>query len=80
MSLEQFTLPAGLTISGVQNCFGDFSSRFFCWVDKARSRELGGTCLGLSILKHLSQIFGGSIRVKSVQGEGATFTVELLMA
>ncbi|APZ96174.1 HAMP domain-containing sensor histidine kinase [Fuerstiella marisgermanici] len=49
----------------------------FYRVDKARSRELGGTGLGLSIVKHLCQAFGGSVTLKSVEGEGCTFRIRL---
>jgi two-component system phosphate regulon sensor histidine kinase PhoR len=49
----------------------------FYRVDKARSRELGSTGLGLSIVKHLAQAFGGRVAVTSVPGEGSAFTVEL---
>ena len=49
----------------------------FYRIDKARSRELGGTGLGLSIVKHLVQAFGGSVRVESRPGHGATFHIQL---
>ncbi len=49
----------------------------FYRVDKSRSRELGSTGLGLSIVKHLAQTFGGSVEVDSCEGAGSTFHVEL---
>lgn len=50
--------------------------RFYS-VDKARSRELGGSGLGLSIVKHIALSHGGNISVTSNMGEGSTFTMEL---
>ncbi|MDE0158663.1 MAG: ATP-binding protein [Candidatus Dadabacteria bacterium] len=49
----------------------------FYRVDKNRSREIGGTGLGLSIVKHIVIQHGGTIAVRSAEGEGSTFTVEL---
>ena len=49
----------------------------FYRVDKNRSREIGGTGLGLSIVKHIVIQHGGTINLKSSEGEGSTFTVEL---
>ena len=49
----------------------------FYRVDKNRSREIGGTGLGLSIVKHIVIQHGGTIAVRSAEGEGTTFTVEL---
>lgn len=43
--------------------------------NEARTR--GGTGLGLSIVAALAEAHGGRAHVKSVPGEGATFTVEL---
>ena len=49
----------------------------FYRVDKARSREVGSTGLGLSIVKHLAQSMNGTVAVESEVGKGSVFTVEL---
>ena len=49
----------------------------FYRVDKNRSRDIGGTGLGLSIVKHIVIQHGGTIDVRSTEGEGSTFTIEL---
>ena len=49
----------------------------FYRVDKARSRQLGGTGLGLAIVKSICSAYGGSVTVKSAEGHGAVFRVEL---
>ena len=49
----------------------------FYRVDKARSREKGGTGRGLSIVHQLVLLHGGAISVESEEGKGATFIVEL---
>lgn len=49
----------------------------FYRVDKARSRELGGSGLGLSISKWIAEVHGGSITVESAVNSGSTFTVTL---
>ena len=51
----------------------------FYRVDKARSRATGGTGLGLSIVRQLAAMHGGTVSVSSQPGQGATFTVTLLM-
>ena len=47
----------------------------FYRVDKARSRELGGTCLGLAIVKHIVQAHGGRLAIASTLGHGTTVRV-----
>jgi two-component system sensor histidine kinase SenX3 len=53
--------------------------RFFR-TDPARSRNTGGSGLGLSIVKHVVQNHGGDVRVWSQLGRGSTFTIRLPQA
>lgn len=52
----------------------------FYRVDRARSREAGGTGLGLALVRHAAERHGGDVSVDSVLGEGSTFRVSLPVA
>lgn len=45
----------------------------FYRVDKSRSRESGGSGLGLSIVKHIIEAHNQSVNVRSTPGQGSTF-------
>ena len=47
----------------------------FYRVDRARSRGTGGTGLGLAIVRHVVNNHHGEVDVRSVEGEGSTFTL-----
>lgn len=49
----------------------------FYRVDKARSRELGGTGLGLALVKYITNAHGGRVEVRSKVGSGAEFRLVL---
>jgi signal transduction histidine kinase len=53
--------------------------RFFR-VDEARSRELGGAGLGLSIVKSICTAHHGRVEANSTPGQGSRFRVELPLA
>lgn len=48
---------------------------FYC-VEKSRSRKLGGSGLGLSIVKHLTDRLRWEISMESTLNQGTTFTIE----
>ena len=49
----------------------------FYKADKSRDRSLGGNGLGLSLVKKIVELHGGSVAVESERSKGATFTVAL---
>jgi two-component system phosphate regulon sensor histidine kinase PhoR len=49
----------------------------FYRVDRSRSRESGGSGLGLSIVKKIIERFDGTILVDSAPGKGTQFTINL---
>lgn len=51
----------------------------FYQADKHRTGNVKGAGLGLTIVKHLVELYGGSVRVDSVVGQGSTFTLTLPM-
>ncbi|HEX3621391.1 MAG TPA: ATP-binding protein [Acidimicrobiales bacterium] len=49
----------------------------FYRVEGAHARHLGGSGLGLSIVRHVAGNHGGEVRVESTEGEGSTFVLRL---
>ncbi|MGV8083729.1 MAG: sensor histidine kinase [Coriobacteriia bacterium] len=49
----------------------------FYRIDRARTRDGGGTGLGLALVRHVAERSGGSVEVRSEVGAGTTFTVRL---
>jgi PAS domain S-box-containing protein len=63
---------------GIKPEFLAFVFDRFRQADSSTTRRHGGLGLGLSIVKHLVELHGGSVRVKSAgEGHGATFVVAL---
>ena len=62
----------GISVDKMETVFQPFRQ-----VDAGISREYGGTGLGLTIARSLTELLGGEISVQSVLGEGSVFTVLL---
>jgi heavy metal sensor kinase len=62
----------GISQEGQEHIF----ERFYR-TDRARSRELGGIGLGLSIVKSVGAAHGGRVSVLSAEGRGSTFRFEI---
>ena len=60
----------GMTEEQLKHIFQPFTQ-----ADASTTRRYGGTGLGLAICKRLCERMGAEIAVKSVSGEGSTFTV-----
>ncbi|MCP4180258.1 MAG: response regulator, partial [bacterium] len=60
----------GIEEDKIENLFKPFNQ-----ADSSTSRKYGGTGLGLVICKHLIELMGGTIEVKSKFGFGSEFTI-----
>lgn len=52
----------------------------FYRIDEARAREVGGTGIGLSLVKHIMLRHGGNVTLNSEEGSGAEFVCEFPQA
>ncbi len=52
----------------------------FMQADSSTSRKFGGSGLGLSIVRQLVELMGGTVGFSSAQGKGSRFTVKLPVA
>ncbi len=62
----------GIRLEDQERIFEEFQM-----VDSTLSKRQQGTGLGLALSRRLAQLHGGSIQVKSVVGQGSTFTLEI---
>lgn len=62
----------GMSEEAQENIFEHFTQ-----ADTSITRRFGGTGLGTTIAKELTEMMGGSIQLKSTVGEGSTFTIKI---
>jgi two-component system phosphate regulon sensor histidine kinase PhoR len=83
VELHAFAEPgrAGFSVSdrgpGIPKGERDRFFQRFYQIDRSRSKARPGSGLGLSIVKHLVQLHGGSVEVEGNVGEGSRFVVRL---
>ncbi|GAA1837852.1 sensor histidine kinase [Agromyces salentinus] len=82
VKVDDHTVEIAVTDQGIGIEGEDLDRVFerFFRVDQARSRNTGGSGLGLSIVKHTVQNHGGDVRVWSQPGRGSTFMIRLPLA
>ena len=80
--LERVGTHAQITVSdtgkGISPDFLPYVFDYFRQADSATTRKFGGLGLGLAIVRHLTELHGGTVRAQSLgEGQGATFIVRL---
>jgi PAS domain S-box-containing protein len=74
---KSFTIEVQDTGPGIDESMVDAIFEPFTQVDRSLTRLSEGTGLGLSISRQLARGMGGDVLVRSVVGEGSTFTLVL---
>ena len=64
----------GISQEKIHSIFDSFSQ-----ADSSMTRRYGGTGLGLTISKRLTELMGGEIWVLSTEGEGSTFSFSIIV-
>jgi CheY-like chemotaxis protein len=81
VTLQQTGQTATITVSdtgvGIRRDVLPFVFDRFRQADASSTRAYGGLGLGLAIVRHIIELHGGTVQVQSIEGQGATFTVEL---
>ncbi|MBC5763691.1 PAS-domain containing protein [Ramlibacter albus] len=72
VKFEVYDSGIGIGADAQSRLFGRFAQ-----ADSSTTRTHGGTGLGLAIVKQLCEQMGGSVSLRSEEGKGSTFTVEL---
>ena len=74
---EKLLLRVSDTGCGIPEEYQQSIFQPFFRVDKSRSREYGGTGLGLSLVWEIADLHGGSVWVEASSDKGSTIAVEL---
>jgi signal transduction histidine kinase len=72
--LEVTDTGIGMNPEQVSKVFDSFTQ-----ADGSTSRTFGGSGLGLSIVKQLAELMGGSVSVDSQENKGSTFKVDIIL-
>ncbi len=70
MQFDVIDTGAGIAAHKIEMLFSPFMQ-----ADNSTTRQFGGTGLGLTISRRLTELLGGNISVKSTVGQGSTFSI-----